>query len=237
MAGSPAKMCRADDAAPVHRATRARGNGRTTAVAQPLGDALGVSGRAPDRCHAARTGETPTRRNERAAQLDRHPGAPSRTSIGRSAGRGSERSSSTTCSGRPHHVADDRPPRLEQRVRRLGRRDASFASGYTHPATAGVLAAVLTVNRKTFGNELSPTLTALVGMFAVTAVARSASASSSIWTRSLCRPRGALGAHGRGLGVLGPREQLQHRPVADRPGNRGDWHVFLVIAWLKQPRQ
>jgi hypothetical protein len=62
------------------------------------------------------------------------------------------------------HLAENKGPGDE------GTLMLAFAAGYTLPATAGVLAAVLIVNRKVFGTELWPTVTALVGVFAATAV-------------------------------------------------------------------
>ena len=139
---------------------------------------------------------------------------------------------------RPHPVIDDRPPAREQRARRRGRRGAWVRRRYTLPATAGILAAVLTVVRKIFANGLLPTVTALVGVFAVTAVVCRAfgSASSSIWTRPLCRP------HPRHTGCSRPRSgrsrparTAQHRPAGDRPGI-GAASAFSVIAWLNNRR-
>ena len=121
MAGSPAKMCRADDIAPVDSATRC-GNGSQMSFGD--GRRTGVTRSIPAVSSARHRRErirrkllvVPMKRNERAAQLGTHtplhgagrlPAGP--LGVVRSAHRHRD------LRVRPHPVIDDRPPAREQR--------------------------------------------------------------------------------------------------------------------------
>ena len=100
----------------------------------------------------------------------------------------------------------------------------AFAAGYTLPATTGVLAAVLIVNQKVFGTELWPTVTALVGVFAATAViCRALGLGVIVDLDPVALPSapGGPGCSRPRSECSGLREQLQLWLTSDCPGDRG----------------